>query len=60
MAEPIPDAEAAPTRREVADYLRDLCAQLAGVAHGGGLRDVARALGHARDLCDAALEDRLR
>jgi glutamate synthase domain-containing protein 2 len=53
-----PESEAAPRPREVADYLRDMAAQLAALALGAGLKEVAHALARARDLCDAALDER--
>jgi len=57
MEDALSQSEAEPTRREAANYLRDMSAQLAALALGAGLREVAHALAQARDLCDAALED---
>ncbi len=51
------DQEFNPTSRDVAHYVRDMAAQLAAMALGAGLTGPARALAHARELCDAALED---
>jgi len=46
-----------PSQRDVAHYVRDMAAQLAAMALGAGLKEPARALALARELCDAALED---
>jgi hypothetical protein len=54
-----PSFEATPSRREAADYLRDMAAQLAALAQGAGLKDISRAFAEARDRCDDALEEGL-
>jgi len=49
----------APRRTEVAHYLSDMSAQLAAMARGAGLNEVAAALAQARDLCEDAIESDL-
>ncbi|MCR6643671.1 MAG: hypothetical protein NVV62_03655 [Terricaulis sp.] len=46
-----------PSQSDVAHYVRDMAAQLAAMALGAGLKEPARALALARELCDAALEE---
>lgn len=57
MPDSIQDDTPDPNRKEVAHYLSDVAAQLAAMAQGAGLKDVAASLSEARDRCEAAIED---